>query len=165
MCIRDSPHTINNLYRKYFEEVFDFTDATNYKLSRTSSGIVFNYLASNSGNTLRDISIPNKTTDDIRKEGLDVKNYNINFYPPNGITKYTLCIVFYLWRNRTFLLTKSDLNRLTLLLSLGYTSSDNKVSLTINKVKREFTIPRDFNGKKLLYGWWKILAKILQKLK
>ena len=94
-----------------------------------------------------------------------LKICNINFYPPNGITKYTLCIVFYLWRNRTFLLTKSDLNRLTLLLSLGYTSSDNKVSLTINKVKREFTIPRDFNGKKLLYGWWKILAKILQKLK
>ena len=159
------PHTINNLYRKYFEEVFDFTDATNYKLRRTSSGIVFNYLASNSGNTLRDISIPNKTTDDIRKEGLDVKNYNINFYPPNGITKYTLCIVFYLWRNRTFLLTKSDLNRLTLLLSLGYTSSDNKVSLTINKVKREFTIPRDFNGKKIVIWLVEDFSQNITKVK
>ena len=114
---------------------------------------------------MRDISIPNKTTDDIRKEGLDVKNYNINFYPPNGITKCTLCIVFYLWRNRTFLLTKSDLNRLTLLLSLGYTSSDNKVSLTINKVKREFTIPRDFNGKKIVIWLVEDFSQNITKVK
>ena len=38
-----APHTVNNLYRNYFE-VFDFTDANNYGLSRSSSGIVFNSL-------------------------------------------------------------------------------------------------------------------------
>ena len=36
-----APYTVNNLYRKYFEEVFDFTDANNYKLSRGVSGVVF----------------------------------------------------------------------------------------------------------------------------
>ena len=55
------PFTTHNLYRKYFEEIYDFTNAANYKLSRTSSGIVFNYLASTSGNTLRDLSIPIRT--------------------------------------------------------------------------------------------------------
>ena len=48
------PHTVNNLYRKYFEEVSDFTDATNYGLSRGSSGVVFNSLVSINGNPLRD---------------------------------------------------------------------------------------------------------------
>ena len=67
-----TPHTVNNLYRKYFEEVFDFTDATNYKLSRSSSGVVFNYLGSITGNPTRDIGIPNRTIDDVRKEGINV---------------------------------------------------------------------------------------------
>ncbi|CAH3171137.1 unnamed protein product, partial [Porites lobata] len=71
------PHTINDLYRNYFEEVYDFTNATNYKLSRTSSGIVFNYLSSSSGNTLRDMGIPLRTIDDIKKEGLnDIFEFN-----------------------------------------------------------------------------------------
>ena len=45
-----TPHTVNNLYRKYFEEVFDFSDATNYGLNRSSSGVVFNALVSITGN-------------------------------------------------------------------------------------------------------------------
>ena len=92
------PHTINDLYRNYFEEVYDFTNATNYKLSRTSSGIVFNYLSSSSGNTIRDLGIPNRTIDDIRKKGLNVGNYYISFSPPDGITKYTLCYFLFLER-------------------------------------------------------------------
>ena len=69
------PHTVNNLYRKYFEEVSDFTDANNYKLSRSSSGIVFNYLDSITGNPTRDIGIPNRTIDDVRKEGINVSTW------------------------------------------------------------------------------------------
>ena len=106
-----NPHTINNLFREIFEEVYDFTNAANYKLSSTASGIVFNNLSSSSGNTLRDMRIPDKTIDNIRKEGLNVSGYNISFTPPNGITKYTLCLIFYHWRNRSFLLAKNDTNR------------------------------------------------------
>ena len=84
------PHTVNNLYRKYFEEVFDFTDATNYELNRSSSGVVFNSLVSITGNPTRNIGIPNRTIDDIKKEGLDVTGCNISFTPPIGITKFTL---------------------------------------------------------------------------
>ena len=100
------PHTINDLYRSYFEEVYDFTNATNYKLSRTSSGIVFRYLSSSSGNTLREMSIPLRTIDDIKKEGLNLNNYIISFSPPDYITKYTLCLIFYHWRNRNFSIKK-----------------------------------------------------------
>ena len=119
-------------------------------LSRTSSGIVFNNLSSSSGNTLRDIRIPDKTIDNIKKEGLNVNGYFISFSPPDGITKYTLCIVFYLWRNRAFYLHKNDSNSLKLLLSIVYSSSDNEVSLNVNKLKSSLTIPNDFNGKKIV---------------
>ena len=108
------PFTTNNLYRKYFEEIYDFTNAANYKLSKTASGIVFNYLSSSSGNTLKDMGIPNRTIDDIRKKGLNVSGYTISFSPPIGITKYTLCFVFYHWRNRRFYIFKKDLNSLNL---------------------------------------------------
>ena len=64
------PFTTHNLYRKYFEEVFDFTDATNYGLSRGSSGVVFNSLDSITGNPTRNIGIPNRTIDDIKKRRL-----------------------------------------------------------------------------------------------
>ena len=143
------PHTVNNLYRKYFKEVYDFTDAANYKLSRTSSGIVFNNLASTSGNTLRDMGIPNRTIDDIRKEGLNVSGYTISFSPPIGITKYTLCIVFYHWRNRNFSIKKKDTNG-RLLLNLYYKSTDNKVTLDVNNHRSQFTILSSFNGKKIV---------------
>ncbi|CAH3018102.1 unnamed protein product [Porites evermanni] len=72
-----APYTVNNLYREYFEEVFDFTDAANCKLNKSSSGVVFNYLKSITGDTTRDMGIPNRTIDDIRKEGLNIKNYKV----------------------------------------------------------------------------------------
>ena len=89
------PFTKNYFYKSYFSEIYDFTNANNYKLSRGSSGVVFNNLKSLSGNTLSDMGIPNRTIDDIKEEGLNINNYSISFSPPFGISKYTLCIVFY----------------------------------------------------------------------
>ena len=101
-------------------------------------------------NTLRDMRIPDKTIDNIRKEGLNVNRYFITFFPPVGITKYTLCIVFYLWRNRNFYLAKTDSNSLNILLTLAYSSLGNEVSLNVNKPKSSFTLPNDFNGTKIV---------------
>ena len=144
------PHTINDLYRNYFEEVYDFTNATNYKLSRTSSGIVFIYLSSSSGNTLRDVGIPNRTIDDIRKEGLNVSGYNISFTPPNGITKFTLCIVFHFWKNRSFFIEKKR-NPKGGLLNLVYNSDNDKLSLVLFNINvKQLTLPRDFDNKKIV---------------
>ena len=159
------PFTTHNLYRKYFKEVYDFTNATNYKLSRTASGIVFNNLASTSGNTLSDMGIPNRTVDDIRKEGLNVSGYTISFSPPIGITKYTLCIVFYHWRNRKFYIFKKDSNSLTSLLGLSYSNVTNKVSLIVNKQKSSLTIPNDFNGKKIVIWLAEDFSQNITKVK
>ena len=139
------PFTTHNLYRKYFEEIYDFTDATNYKLSRTSSGIVFNNLASISGNTLIDMGIPNRTIDDIKKEGLDVTNYTTNFSSDPGTSKYTLCIVFYFWNNRDFSIRKKDPNSRSILLNLIYHSRINMVELRVNNQVKRLTIPSSFN--------------------
>ena len=146
------PYTINNLYRQYFEEIYDFTDATNYKLNRTSSGIVFNNLASISGNPLSDMGIPNKTIDNIKKEGLDVTNYTTSFSSDPGNSKYTLCIVFYFWNNRDFSIRKKDPNSRSILLYLTYHSRINMVELRVNNQVKRLTMPSSFNGKKLLYG-------------
>ena len=89
------PFTTNILYRKYFEEVYDFTAANIYGLSRGSSVIIVNSLDSITGDITRNIGIPNRTISDVKKDGLDVSSYNISFNPPNNFSKYTLCIVFY----------------------------------------------------------------------
>ena len=159
-----NPHTINNLYREIFEEVYDFTNAANYKLSSTASGIVFNNLSSSSGNTLRDMRIPNKTIDNIRKEGLNVSGYDISFTPPEGITKYTLCVIFYYWENRDFYLNKNDMNSQSLL-NLRYTKTDKKLKLTVNKLESSFTMLDDFNGKKIVIWLMEDFSQNITKAK
>ena len=87
------PFTTNYVYRQYFKEFYDFTDANIYGISSTSSGLVINSLLPN-------ITLPNKHLSNIRKDGLNVNNYNISFNPSGNFTNYTLCIVVYHWRNR-----------------------------------------------------------------
>ena len=160
-----NPHTINNLYREIFEEVYDFTNAANYKLSSTSSGIVFNYLSSSSGVTARDMRIPDKTIDNIIKEGLNIANYDISFFTPVGITKYTLCLIFYHWRNRTFHIIKREKNRLTNLTQLSYNKINNKILLYINKLTSSLTLPSDFNGKKIVIWLAEDFSQNITKVK
>ena len=146
------PFTTNILYRKYFEEVYDFTDVNIYGLSRGSSGIVINSLDSITGDITRNIGIPNRTISDVKKDGLEVSGYNISFTPPSHKSKYTLCIVFYHWRNRNFSVTKKDSNSNVTLSYLYYLKINNSVNLVVNNISRNFTMLSSFNGKKLFYG-------------
>ena len=142
--------TINNLYRNYFEEVFDFTDASNYGLNRGASGIVFNSLNSISGDSARNITLPTRTINDIRENGLNVSGYNINFSPSSGVSEYTLFIVFYHWRNRNFSLIKKNPSNSNPLVKLNYDKTNNKVNLTIHKTSQNISVPSSFNGKKIV---------------
>ena len=142
------PFTTHNLYRKYFEEVFDFTDANIYGLTRGVSGVVFNSFDSITGNPTRNIAIPKRTIDDIREDGLNVTGYVISFSPTNYISKYSLCIIFYHWRNRNFSLTKKYSNNNNILLKLNYDKTNNSINLTVSKTTQSFTMPSSFNGRK-----------------
>ena len=57
------PYTANALYRKYFEEYYDFSDANIYGINRSSSGVIINSLKPN-------ITLPNKDLSFIKKDGL-----------------------------------------------------------------------------------------------
>ena len=72
---------------------------------------------------------------------------------------------FYHWRNRSFYITKSNSNKIQNLLKLYYFSSDNKVSLEINKQKSSLTIPSDFNGKKIVLWLVEDFSQNITKVK
>ena len=137
------PFTTKNVYSQYFEEFYDFADADIYGLSRGVSGVIINSLRPN-------ITLPNRDISDIRKGGLNVNGYVVNFNPPSYITKYSLCIVFYHWRNRSFSLTKKNVYNDNILLKLNYDKTNNKVTLTVNKTTQNFTMPSSFNGQRIV---------------
>ena len=65
------PFTKNYIYKKYFEDFFDFNDSNIYVLNKNSSGVVFNSLSSITGNSARNITLPTKTIDNIKDGGLN----------------------------------------------------------------------------------------------
>ena len=140
--------TTNIVYRKYFSEFFDFTNSNSYVLNKHSSGVVFNALSSITGNSARNLSFPNKTVDIIKKDGLNVNGYTITYSANTGLTNFTLCIIFNLWRDRNFSISKKDINSNQLLLYLYYLNSNKKLTLNVSNTNNNFTIPSSFNGKK-----------------
>ena len=143
-------YTKNIVYRKYFSEFFDFTDANSYVLNKQSSGVVFNALSSITGNSARNLTFPNKTIDIIKKDGLNVNGYNITYSANTGLTNFTLCIIFNLWRDRNFSISKKDINSNQLLLYLYYLNSNKKLTLNVGNTNKNFTIPGSFHGKKVV---------------
>ena len=62
--------------------------------------------------------------------------------------KFTLCIVFYHWRNRLFSILKKNSNNNSNLLSLFYSSSSNQLILSVNNLVRSTSLLSSFSGKK-----------------
>ena len=136
------PFTTDNIYRQYFEEIYDFSDASMYGLSRGSLGVIINSLRPN-------ITLPNKDLRNIKKEGLNVNGYDVTF-SPSFSSKYTLCIVFYHWRNRSFSLTKRNVSNNVISTNLNYDETNNSLNLSINRATRSYSMPSSFNGKKIV---------------
>ena len=78
-------YTINNLYRQYFEEFYDFSDASNYKQSTSSSGVSFNGVNPN-------FIFPTKNIDRIKEGGLLVNGYGCTITVPHS-RNFTICFV------------------------------------------------------------------------
>ena len=151
------PFTKNYVYRQYFEEFYDFTDADIYGLSSTSSGVVINSLHPN-------ITLPNKHLADIRKEGLNVNNYTITFNPSGNFTNFTLCIVFYHFSNRDFALVKKNTQDNQALLSLTFSKIAGYLTLLSNNLRNHFTLPSNFNGKKIVLWLTQSVDSIVTKV-
>ena len=134
--------TINNIYRQYFEEFYDFTDADRYRLRLGSSGTIIYGLKTH-------ITFPNKDLSSVKKDGLDVINFNVTFSPPYS-SIYTLCIVFYHWTNKSFSLIKKDSANNNILITLQYNKRNNKMILSKGRNNQSFTVPRSFNGKRIV---------------
>ena len=132
------PFTNDYVYRNYFEEFYDFSDAHNYRLIKSSSGVVFNSLVQN-------ITFPNKYLSNIRKEGLNVNNYTITFTPHVNFTNFTLCMVFYHWSNRNFALVKKSSDSNQSLLNLTFTKAAGYLTLLSNSIRDSFTLPNNFD--------------------
>ena len=145
-----SPFTKNYIYRKYFEDFFDLNDANIYVLNKSSSGVVFNSLSSITGNSARNITFPTKTIDIIKDGGLNISGFTISYSSASKLTSYTLCIVFDLWRNRNFSITKKDANSNQTLLFLYYLNINNSLNLHVGNTIKKITIPSSFNGKKVV---------------
>ena len=145
-----SPFTKNYIYRKYFEDFFDLNDANIYVLNKSSSGVVFNSLSSITGNSARNITFPTKTIDNVKDGGLNINGYTISYSSASKLTSYTLCIVFTLWRNRNFSITKKDSISNQTLLFLYYLNVNNTLNLHIANTRKNISIPGSFNGKKVV---------------
>ena len=158
------PLTTNHVYRQYFEKVYDFTDANNYGLSRSSSGITFNHLNHYNQNNLHSIFTTNRSIGDIRKDGLNISNYIINIRLPPNFTNFTLCIVFYHWNNRDIALFKKNSDNNQDLLSVTFTKAAGYLTLLVNNKRSYFQLPSNFNGKKIVLWLTQSVDSIASKV-
>ena len=86
------PLTQNYLYREYFEEFYDFSNASNYKITRGASGVTFTGVNPN-------ITFPSKDLSVIKTDGLNVNNYTLTQKVTHS-ANFTLCLVMSLWFKR-----------------------------------------------------------------
>ena len=85
------PSTKNNVYREIFEEFYDFSDASNYKLTLGASGITFTGV--NPNITFLSMDIANIWEDGLR---LSNKTMSLSLYSK---WNFTICVVMQLWMN------------------------------------------------------------------
>ena len=136
-----TPFTKNALYREYFEQIYDFSDATNYNLTLGVSGVVFTGIKPNlSFKTSKDLSIVN--TDGLR---LQYKYFDVVI--PNK-PNFTICLVMKLCLNRNFKILFTINSVSTKVLS--FNKSTKELSLIRNAGTTKFSIPDLFNGKKIV---------------
>ena len=86
-----APYTKNNVYREIFEEFYDFSDASKYKLTSGSSSITFTGISPN-------ITFPQMNIANVWEGGLRLKNQTLDL---SLFSKrdFTVCVVMQSWLN------------------------------------------------------------------
>ena len=137
------PFTTNYVYRKYFEEYYDFTDANIYGLNIGSSGVIINSLKPN-------IVLPNNINiANVKENGLST-NGTITFNTTNNSSKFTLITVFNFIKRENFSVSLHNKNKNQLLLFLYYLKLNNTLNLHVGNTRKNIPIPNSFDGKKVV---------------
>ena len=82
------PYRKNNVYREMFEVFYDFSDASNYKVTLGASGITFTGINPN-------ITFPQMNVANVGEGGLRLQNKTLNLRVFSELD-FTLCIVMQL---------------------------------------------------------------------
>ena len=88
-----SPHTKNNAYREIFEEFYDLSDVTDYKMVQGISGIMISGILPN-------IYFLRMDTTNVLEGGLRTHNTTLSLELFSK-RSFTLCVVMQLWLNRS----------------------------------------------------------------
>ena len=146
-----SPHTTNNAYREIFEEFYDFSDASIYKIVDRGqpSGMIINGLLPN-------IHFANMNIANVWKDGLRIQNKPVSL-TLFGKGSFTLCVVMQLWLNRsmyvkTFMRNEADEKQ-----HLIYEKTTKSLKLQTNGLRAgstnetSITLLNSFNDKRVVF--------------
>ena len=96
-----APYKKNNVYREIVEEFYDFSDASNYKLTLGASGITFTGINPN-------ITFPQMNIAIFQEGGLRLQSQTVDLTLFSRMS-FTICVVMKLWLNRAMSI-KTDIN-------------------------------------------------------
>ena len=142
-----SPYTKNNAYREIFEEFYDLSDASNYKIIIGISGIMVSGILPN-------IYFPRMDTANIWEGGLRIKNTTLSL-ELFGKRSFTLCVVMQLWLKRSFSIKTLMSNGAYERPHLIYDKTTKKLKLQTtghgSTNETSITLLNSFNGKRVVF--------------
>ena len=142
-----SPHTKNNAYREIFEEFYDLSDASNYKITIGISGIMVSGI-------LPHIYFPRMDTTNVLEGGLRLHNTTLSLELFSK-RSFTLCVVMQLWLNRSFSIKTLMSNGAYEKPHLIYDKTTKKLKLQTNghgsTNETSITLLNSFNGKRVVF--------------
>ena len=144
-----SPHTKNNTYREIFEEFYDLSDASNYKIIQGIYGIMISGM-------LPHIYFPRMDTTNVLEGGLRLENTTLSLELFSK-RSFTLCLVMQLWLTKSLSIKTMMSNGAYEKPHLIYDKTTKKLKLQTNGLRTgstnetSITLLNSFNGKRVVF--------------
>ena len=145
-----SSHTTNNVYREIFEEFYDLSDASNYKIIIIGvSGIMISGI-------LPDIYFPRMDISNVLEGGLRLQSITLSLelFSKRSVT---LCVAMQLWLNKSLSINTMMSNGAYEKPHLIYDKTTKKLKLQTNglrsgsTIETSITLLDSFNGKRVVF--------------
>ena len=139
------PYTKDNVYREIFEECYDFSDVSNYKLTLGASGITLTGINPT-------ITFPQMNIANVQEGGLRLRNQTLDLTLFSK-KSFTICVVMQLWLNRSMSIKTIMGNGAYEKAHLIYDRKTKKLKLQTNGDHDEdsITVLNSFNGKRVVF--------------